>query len=249
MVETQLIGAGLGVALLGGGLVFLWAGLRVRRFGNALATAGSLDSGTDAGALTVAEGVIEGPQQGESLESGWSGTPCVAYATLRIEQKAHEQDEHWTKGSKEHDTDQEAIPFVLDTDRGPVEVDAADAHLEMDDFEQVDVADVQDNRGLLIGLWWFVRKLWTRADDRVRKEYLEGLYRPGDRVHVIGQFSHDGPSAHSIEPPSGGPLVVSSRPQEAVADRFKAKAKGRFFWGVAFLAGATWIFLKLAGVI
>lgn len=251
MVTPNLIGLGLGLGALAGSLVLLWTGLGTYRFGNALAAAPPLQEGARPGTLTVAEGVIEGPQQGESLDSDWSGTPCVAYATTRMKQEAiekHAADSHWTTGRKQFEREHEAIPFVLDTEVGAVQVEAHDAHVEMDrdDYERVSVDEVRENRGLLVGLWWMVRKLWTRANENVRREYLEASVATGDRVHVLGEYSEDVPA---IEAPGSGPLVVTSRPPEHVVNRFKSKAKGRLTWGAILLAIAALAFLALTGVI
>lgn len=247
MVTSNLIGLGLGLASLAGSVALLWAGYRTYRSARALQRATPPGDGRGSGKPAVVEGTIEGPAEGGLLEADWSGTPCVAYATVRIKQRADNPDGHWSQGRKDVDRDHDAIPFVLDTESGSVRVEAEQALVVPSDdhYEHVSSADVRENRGLLVGLWWLVRGVLTSTDESVNRQHLEARFRPGDTVHVIGTLSDDG----TVEASAPAPLVVSSASQERVVGGFESKAKGRLVWGVILLAVATSIFLALAGVI
>lgn len=255
MVDVQLTGIGVAVVLLGVSLYALATGVRTYRFGSTLAEVMPFDGQSSTGQLTIVEGVVDGPADGEALESGFSGTPCVAYATRKITQKSYGDEDISRAVSGSHRErirgDHDAVPFLVDADGELIEVDASDARVEISDdgFEEVSTNEVMENRGLLVGLWWLFRDLATTADREVRRHYLEASFRTGDAVRVIGKLANSSSTdGVAIERPDQGPLVVSSASHSDVVDRFRSAGKARIWGGVVICAVAAVVLAAVTGV-
>ena len=253
MVDLQLIGAGISVVLLGVSGYQLVNGIRGFRLGNSLSVATPLSERTAAGELTVVEGTVEGPVDGSFLESGYSGSKCVAYATTKIKQKAYgNEDVRRANNVRERKRrNHEAVPFDVKTNGGVVRVEASNADVDVSDdhLEPVSLGDVRENRGSLAGLIWLARAILTTTDRKVDRTYLEAVFRPGDPVLAIGAFEASGTDRSTLRAPAGGRLIVSSNKHEAIVDRLQSEAKGQLLRGVVILVIAALVLLASAGFI
>lgn len=253
MVEFQVIGAGIGILLLGVSGYQLWGGIRGFRLGTTLQAAKPLSDRTGSGEITIVEGTIDGPMAGSSLESGYSGSECVAYATTKIKQKAYgNQDVHRANNVRERiRRNYDAIPFIVETEGESIRVYASNAEVDVSDdhLEPVSLGNVRENRGMVAGLFWLVRAILTTTDRQVDRTYLEAVFRPGDPVLAIGEFDRSGSNHGTLRDPADGRLFVSSNQPDTIVDRLRSEAKGRLFRGVVLLVIASVVLLATAGII
>ena len=253
MVEFQVIGAGLGIVLLGVSAHQFWGGIRGLRLGKTLQAAKPLSDGTNSGEMAVVEGTIDGPTAGPFLESGYSRSECVAYATTKIKQKAYgNQDVHRANNVRERIRRKyDAIPFIVKTEGESIHVNASNAEVDVSDdhLEPVSLGDVRENRGIVAGLFWLIRAILTTTDRQIDRTYLEAVFRPGDPVLAIGEFDQSGTNHGTLREPADGRLFVSSNQPDTIVDRLRSEAKGRLFRGVVLFAIATVVLLATAGII
>ena len=256
MIDTELAAIGAGVLVIGVSAYLLWSGLRNYRYGKAIAGAVPFDATSTLPDLVVVEGVVNGPVDGASLESGMSATPCVAYSERRTTKKAHRNEDvrrapssMYRERVKER-TD--SIPFVLDTDDGFVQVEALEARVEVpeDDYTPVSLEDVRQNRGPLVGLYWLVRSILTHADRQSHREYEESCFAAGDPISAIGSLNmKEATDEWVLKRGDAGPLVVTSHAHSEVAETFQSAGKGRLFWGVLGVMVGIAILASVAGII
>lgn len=231
-----LILGGIGVALFGVGLYAGVSGLRNYRHGQRLAGATPLNDGASSGDVVSIQGTVVEPADGNSLESNYEGTPCVAYACEVLEkQSADRGNIYESAGGVIRDrsrTNENAIPFVVDVDGQPVRVEADDANLVWSghDFDSVSAGSVAQNVGKLRGLWVMLSTL--ARDTHKRRTYYEANLQPGDRVSVTGTVRRQNDVI--IEQGPGVPLVVSSNAELSIPGRYRKRGISGFIGAAVF---------------
>ena len=243
MSTIDLLSTVTGVLLLGASAFLLWNGRQHYRYATAISEAVPFDAAASLRDLVVVDGVVEGPLDGATLESGMSGTPCVAYSARRTTKMASGNEDVRRAPSglireriKERS---DSIPFLLETADGRVRVDASDALVEVHDdaYTPVSMGDVRQNRGALVGLYWLVRSILTDADRQYQREYEEVCFEAGDEISAIGSLDVRGEATgeRTLRQEDGTSLVVTSQSHSDVAETFRSIAKTRLIWGVIFL--------------
>lgn len=256
MATIEILATIVGLLLLGTSAYLLWTGFNGYQQASAIADAVPFDGASTIRDLVVVDGIVDGPLDGASLESGMSATPCVAYSERRITKKSHGEEDvrrassgQYRKRVKERTG---AIPFLLETDNGAVRIEGSNARVEVpeDEHTPVSMGDVRENRGTVIGLWWLLRSILTHTDREYHREYEEACFSTGDSVLAIGSL--DGPDTSeewSLGSGSDAPLVITSQPHSDVAETFRSMGKNRIVKGILALVVGVVVILAMTGLV
>lgn len=255
MTDIELLAGGAGVLVLGISVVLLWRGVTKYRWSSALADAVPFDAEPTASAMVAIEGVIDDLADGQPLESRMSATPCVAYSARRITKRTsgdvdvrRASSGQYRKRVKER-TD--AVPFVLQTDAGPVHVDADAAQVDVsdDDYAPVSLGDVRENRGTVVGLWWLIRGVLAQGNEQYHREYEEACFSTGDTLRVIGRMEGSDAAGWRLGRDGGPPLVLTSRSTDDVAGTVRSAATSRLLGGMLALGLGVALLAVSAGLV
>lgn len=245
-----MLGLAIGIVLLGAGGYLVWRGIRTYRYVRRISGAVPYSTASEAGTVSVADGRVTRSESDVKLKSQFSATPCIAYASKRVKEKAQgKEDIRRSNSVRERVREStDVIPFQLDTEDGPIVVKAGTARVEVDpdQYERVSLSDVRQNRGGLMGFLWLLRSVATALDRQVRRTYLEAVIQVGDAVCVIGTLDRTGSKLIDSETV---PLIVTSTTQDDVVAQYSSSAKQRFFsGGILFVVGVGLV-LAIVGVI